>query len=334
MPERDAYYGKLAAKTMEEMHLIDSTNDKSPLMFSLQKGNPLAVVKVGNNNIPQERKQRIAREFNFSETVFLHNAEAGQPPRVDIFTPVNEMDFAGHPVIGAGHLLFRELQGNNSHAPGQEQQNLTILTKAGPVAVSYEPSEEVVSAEVPHNVHVHSRGTPITNIKDVQPSMSASDFQDVEDTHPTVSIVKGVTYVLMDLTEHPGLFANLVPGDSPKLDLDEGWAPSFTGIMYYRALGSREQGDTRVWNLRVRMIAINLEDPACGSGSCALGAYLALSKGQQSRKHRFYIDQGAEMGRDSHIVVDITLDEEGTKVSTIKLAGRAAFVAEGKIFIS
>ncbi|KAK9344250.1 hypothetical protein V1522DRAFT_410869, partial [Lipomyces starkeyi] len=93
------------------------------------------------------------------------------------------------------------------------------------------------------------------------------------------------------------------------------------------------RGDTRVWELRVRMMAINLEDPACGSGACSLGAYFASRKGQQNRNHRSYIEQGSEIGRDSHIIVDINLDEEGNKVSTINLAGQAAFVAEGKIFV-
>lgn len=80
------------------------------------------------------------------------------------------------------------------------------------------------------------------------------------------------------------------------------------------------------------MIAINLEDPACGSGSSALGAFLALQE-NGNRKHRFNIDQGSEIGRDSHILVDIDLNEAGDGISSVKLAGPAALVARGQIFL-
>ncbi|CAI7644329.1 hypothetical protein PCG10_009061 [Penicillium crustosum] len=294
------------------------------------KGNPVAIVKLSDVKLSQEQKQQIAKEFNFSETVFLHPATGDGNPRVDIFTPVNEMEFAGHPIIGAGHFLFRQVLADTPN----RSNALTVTTKAGPVPISYDPANEVVSAEVPHNIHIHQQGATASHILPVQPSLKGvSDLQGLAEASPVVSVVKGVTYALVDLTERSDIFANIVPGGSPDLDLDEGWSPSFTGIMYHRHLGSRTEGDLVIWDLRVRMIAIDLEDPACGSGGCSLGAYLALSNGQKGRNHRFYIDQGIEMGRDSHIIVDVLLDEDRKKVSTIKLAGHAAFVAEGDIFV-
>lgn len=288
-------------------------------------------MKVADSKLSQEQKQKIAKEFNFSETVFFHPANGDEPPRVYIFTPVNEMDFAGHPVIGAGHFLFRQLLGNDPSPP----KSLTITTNAGPVPIIYDPENEVVSAEVPHNIHQHQQGATLAHILPVQASLkTVSDLHGVPETSPVVSVVKGVTYALVDLTERADLFANIVPGGSPALDLDEGWKPSFTGVMYYRNGGSRIEGDTVIWDLRVRMIAIDLEDPACGSGGSSLGVYLALLNGQQGRSHRFYIDQGIEMDRESHLIVDVLLDEDRKRVSTIKLAGQAAFVAEGSIFLN
>lgn len=152
-------------------------------------------------------------------------------------------------------------------------------------------------------------------------------------TSPVVSVVKGVTYALVDLTSRPDIFSKIGPGGSPNLDLDEGWSPSFTGVMYHRHIGSRIEGGVVVWDLRVRMVAIDLEDPACGSGGSALGAFIALSNAGKGRHHRFCIEQGIEMGRDSLVIVDVILDEERRGVSTIKLAGQAAFVAEGNIFV-
>ncbi|KAJ5952574.1 uncharacterized protein N7479_010987 [Penicillium vulpinum] len=290
------------------------------------KGNPVAIVMLSNIKLSQEQKQQIAKEFNFSETVFLHPATGD----LEIFTPVNEMEFAGHPIIGTGHFLFRQ-----AVADGPNPSNtLTVMTKAGPVLISYDPANEVVSAEVPHDIHIHQQGATLSHILPVQAGLRAvSDLQGLTETSPVVSVVKGVTYALMDLTERPDIFANIVPGGSPDLDLDKGWSPSFTGVMYHQHLGSRTEGDLVIWNLRVRMVAIDLEDPACGSGGSSLGAYLALSNGQKGQNHRFYIDQGIEMGRDSRIIVDVLLDEDKKKVSTIKLAGHAAFVAEGSIFV-
>lgn len=281
-------------------------------------------------NLSQEQKQKIAKEFNFSETVFLYLTSGNEDTRVDIFTPVNEMEFAGHPIIGAGHLLFRQLLTDTSGS----SNNITVITKAGRVSISFDPASQVVFAEVPHNIHVHSREASLHHILPVQTSLrTASDLHGVPNAAPVVSVVNGVTYALMDLTNRADLFNNIVPGGSPSLQLDKGWSPSFTGVMYYRNNGIRLQGDTVIWDLRVRMIAIELEDPACGSGGCALGAYLALSHGQQRRNHRFNIDQGSEMGRDSHIIVDVFLDEERSLVSSIKLAGPSAFVAQGQIFV-
>ena len=149
---------------------------------------------------------------------------------------------------------------------------------------------------------------------------------------PTVSMVKGVTYVLGDFTKQPDVFANLAPGPCPIIDLDDEWSPSFVGVMYYRTAQSRVD-ETTVWDIRVRMIAIDLEDPACGSGSWALGAYLALRFGQQSRKHRLNIDQGSEIGRDSQIIVSIELNESRDKVENMQLAEPATSVTQGKIFL-
>ena len=244
------------------------------------------------------------------------------------------MEFAGHPVIGTGHLLFRKVL-NQTRDTTSGPQTQTLETMAGPVKIEYNSDSQIVLAQVPHNVHLHATETPLSVMKAVQPCLGSTSELAATTTWPTVSIVKGVTYVLADLTETPEVFGRIRAGESPQVDLDEGWGPSFVGTMYYRTLGSRvdTETDTRIWELRVRMIAINLEDPACGSGSCSLAVYLALQEGAGSRRHRCLIDQGSEIGRDSHIVVDVELTEDRGRVASVKLAGPAAFVAEGKIFV-
>src|SRR5262245_53366053 len=68
-------------------------------------GNPLAVV-LDADGLDGRRMQKIAREFNLSETVFvLKPTAAAATARVRIFTPAAEMPFAGHPTVGTASVL-------------------------------------------------------------------------------------------------------------------------------------------------------------------------------------------------------------------------------------
>src|ERR1051326_5938946 len=68
-------------------------------------GNRLAVVPDGIG-IPDTTMQRLASEFNFSETTFvLPPSDPSGTHRVRIFTPRRELPFAGHPTIGTAAVL-------------------------------------------------------------------------------------------------------------------------------------------------------------------------------------------------------------------------------------
>ncbi len=67
-------------------------------------GNPLGVFLAGAE-VPPERRQAVAHELGFSETVFVDDAGHG---RCSIFTPGLELPFAGHPMVGTAWLLARE----------------------------------------------------------------------------------------------------------------------------------------------------------------------------------------------------------------------------------
>src|SRR6059058_2256860 len=68
------------------------------------EGNQLAVFTDGRGLSP-ERMQKTARELNLSETVFVLPAEGDGDVRIRIFTPTNELPFAGHPVLGSAFVL-------------------------------------------------------------------------------------------------------------------------------------------------------------------------------------------------------------------------------------
>src|SRR5882724_4756031 len=72
-------------------------------------GNQLAVFTDGRD-ADDETMQKLARELNFSETVFVLPAEAGGHARIRIFTPAVELPFAGHPILGSAFVLGGPLQ--------------------------------------------------------------------------------------------------------------------------------------------------------------------------------------------------------------------------------
>src|SRR5215510_150365 len=76
-------------------------------VFTTQRfaGNPLAVV-LEPQGLDDAAMQAVAREFNLSETVFVHPPEnPAHRARLRIFTPGRELPFAGHPTVGTAVLL-------------------------------------------------------------------------------------------------------------------------------------------------------------------------------------------------------------------------------------
>jgi predicted PhzF superfamily epimerase YddE/YHI9 len=94
-------------------------------------GNALAVFLDGAE-VPPEVRQRVASDLGLAETVFVDDAERGE---IRIFTPAVELDFAGHPAVGAAWLLGEE------HFPLE-----TLRVPAGEAAVRYEGGVAFVSA--------------------------------------------------------------------------------------------------------------------------------------------------------------------------------------------
>ena len=91
------------------------------------EGNPLAVFPDGRG-LGADTMQRMARELNLSETVFFLPAEHAADVRIRIFTPANELTFAGHPVLGSAFVLGEAL----------DTSALTLETGAGPIPVELE----------------------------------------------------------------------------------------------------------------------------------------------------------------------------------------------------
>ncbi|KAF5713299.1 phenazine biosynthesis [Fusarium globosum] len=292
------------------------------------EGNPLAVVTIPPPSqqapLTQSQKQRIAREFNLSETVFVHdveNRDETDERKIDIFTPKFELPFAGHPTIGTA--LFLQPQGVK-----------TMIAKAGRLDLQFENGS--ARALIPHDVKLHKERLPKHEIEagwdDKLAKVAAAD-----EGAPLFSIVNGMTFALVELPSLEILGAARV-GAMGYIDgnlQDDGWKHDFDSRRYYYTLLNGETSSDRkyVQNLRTRLVKRNMEDPATGSAACALSCYLALHK-LSANSIRFNITQGVEMGRESLIVVDVEVETDGAgerKVKSVHLSGTAVEVMKGTV---
>ncbi|KAK4154921.1 hypothetical protein C8A00DRAFT_42389 [Chaetomidium leptoderma] len=321
-------------------------------------GNPLAVVFVPaavRDRISQETKQRIAREFNLSETVFLHTLDhepntSVTTREIDIFTTETELPFAGHPTIGSAYLVLHHL--------GWTHVN-TLQTKAGPIRIeSPRGRQGDVRAAIPHAVHIHRQ--TLGSVLD-SPSATAAttaairhglstdaEIRAAELAAPAVSIVRGMTFLLVRLPslEHLARAAPVNRLDFDQLPdlLDRGeWHESFTARYYYVpqkqdddgsvVVVASDNGGRRKFAMQTRMVELGFEDPATGSAACTLASYLTISEKAEKGAH-FGITQGVEMGRRSEIAVDVVaqVDDSGAvKVKELYLGGTAVAVMSGSV---
>ncbi|PYI10948.1 Diaminopimelate epimerase-like protein [Aspergillus sclerotiicarbonarius CBS 121057] len=285
-------------------------------------GNPLAIVRVPasyRSALSQETKQKIAVEFNLSETIFLHEpSEDCQEPveslAVDIFTPKCEIPFAGHPTIGTAAYIFQNYSGAVS------ESLKALVTKAGRIPVSQDVKTGLVSASIPVDFHMHQTRIP-------------SDLT-ISDTSPVVSIVKGLSFVLAELQEVETL-ANISDGllkdcVNPQ-NLDEGWNGGLIETKYFVDLGKDDQGYRQ---LRTRMF-VSWEDPGTGSASSALACFLALreTKEQGSGPFHYHVIQGVEMGRRNDIYVTVSRSGDGESIAEVLLQGASVLIGEGRITV-
>ncbi|KAG9251310.1 uncharacterized protein F5Z01DRAFT_663886 [Emericellopsis atlantica] len=281
------------------------------------KGNPLAIVTIPASQSPaptQEQKQLIAREFNLSETVFVHES-AGSSRNIDIFITDTEIPFAGHPTVGTAVSLLS--QGVNE-----------LVTKAGPIAID-SPKQGYVKAGIPFNTHQHAN--TLGSLQDQIPSTSLhkhAAIRNAELAAPLYSIVKGMTFALVELPDLETLAAVVeIPGRfSPEIVLDQDWKEGIIGQFYYVKQG----GDEDTVHLRTRMI-MSFEDPATGSASCALACYLAGRSGATNKTITYEMTQGVEMGRQSDIIVEVVVKDG--QVDRVSLAGTATQVMRGYVTV-
>jgi trans-2,3-dihydro-3-hydroxyanthranilate isomerase len=275
------------------------------------QGNPLAVVTDGDG-LSADQMQAIAREMNLSETVFVQKPTDDRAlARLRIFTTKEELKLAGHPVIGTWFLLA-EL----GVVPAQE----------GGVHVLQETGAGVLPVEIRFKDGRPQRVTMTQMQASFKPSgiekkkLAAALGLSSKDLDPKLSpefVSTGIYNLMVPLKNRAAL---------GKIDMNMGELARLFGkqaaLAYCFALGPNHSIWTRgmmPWEL--------YEDAATGSAAGSLGAYL-LKHGRVGAGHTLSITQGVEMGRPSHIEVEVT--QSGKKL-TPRVSGAAVKVFEGVI---
>lgn len=322
-------FTNMASSLKLDFVTIDVFTDKS------YEGNPLAIIRIPHGvSVTQEQKQRIAREFNLSESTFLHeNAPDATDDKwtVDIFIPLQELPFAGHPTVGTACYILSRTAEERGIKEGFIDAGFQL--KAGPVGLRYDVAKKTAKAAIPHDVHVHQKRWGRNELFKLQSGFAAAhergEFKAQED-FPIVSIVKGMTFVLVELESVEALAKVSLAAQSVEIEgLDQGWDKTFIGTYFFVRTGKSE---ARATQLRTRMIEGPLEDPATGSAASALVSYLSLMEGESGETLKYELIQGVEMGRRSEIFIDVVMAKDGG-IETVYLEGGAVKVMEGRVTV-
>ena len=272
-------------------HIVDVFTDEK------YTGNQLAVV-FPESPLDDSEMQAIAREFDFSETTFVHPLEDGAA-EVRIFTPGVELPFAGHPTVGTAWILARVV--------GQRDE-VRLHLKAGVVPVVFRddvgwmtPPPPKLFGELAHADVAAVVGLPVERFNASLPVVQA----DV-----------GPCFILAPLLEIDALADLRIDAQAWNAQLE------LPALFLFAPQG---HPDARgVW--RARMLSKILgtdvrEDPATGSANTCFAEYLRTHVGSPVDAT---VHQGVEMGRPSTLYLKAATE-------SIEVGGRVVLVGSGEL---
>lgn len=264
------------------------------------EGNPVAVF-LDASGIPAERMQQIAREMHLSETTFVLPPRSGGDVWVRIFTPVNELPFAGHPTLGTAIVLGESTLVDRIH----------METAMGTVPFDFDRADggRIISARMRQPIPTWG---PYDHADELLSGLGLA-----ASTLPVEVYRNGPRHVFVGLDGVDAL-SRLEPDQRALARLPDMAANCFAGS------GSR-------WRLRMFSPAYGVaEDAATGSAAGPLAVHLArhglIPFGQQIE-----ILQGVEIGRPS----TMHAKAEGTseRIESVEVAGSAVVVARGTLHV-
>ena len=296
-----------------KFHTLDVFTDR---VFG---GNPLAVFPDAEGIAP-ETMQRIAREMNLSETVFVTGAE-GTSFGVRIFNPVYELPFAGHPTVGTAFLLA-----TLGRVPGEGRvARLVLREQVGPVPVEVRMEDGRPTFAMLAAPRVPEAGPP-PPAPTLLAEVLSLDEADLGGSLPIATQSAGVPFLFVSVRTRDALARARVETGAWERHLRDAWSPH----VYVVTDDAGEDGVA----LRARMFAPAMgivEDPATGGAATALTGLLAARDADTDGTWSWTVAQGVEMGRPSRILIEA--DVRDRRVAQVRVGGAAVLVSEGEMTI-
>ncbi|MFW5691186.1 MAG: PhzF family phenazine biosynthesis protein [Chloroflexota bacterium] len=274
-------------------------------------GNPLAVF-TNAADIPVERMRFYARELNLSEAVFVLPPESDDYHfRLRIFTPQMELPMAGHPTVGAAHVLY-----SLGRAPTEGP--LRFLEGVGVVLVHFEITDGAMMAWMTQPLPQFG---PVLDDRAAVAALLSLDESDLIPDLPVQVVSTGVPFVYVPLR---GLDA--IRRAAVRLDVWESLLKDTPHPHVFVLTLETEQPGSSV---HTRMFAPAMgipEDPATGAASGPLGAYLARYA-LVDNPAAIVSEQGFEMGRPS--MIRVRVDYADGVFRSIAIGGQTQPVGAG-----
>jgi len=284
-------------------------------------GNPLAIVH-DCDGLDTAAMQKIAREFNLSETVFV-GAPARQPhaAAIRIFTPNFEMPFAGHPTVGTA-VSLAELGGI-----GPDGSILVLEEKIGDVrcAVSRIGGGVFAEFDLPQ---LSKRMALAAAPETVGAALGLDPHEIGFENHVVSAWHAGVPYVMVPV--HGLEAAAKVFLDTRawrEIAPERGRGVAASAYVYCRESLRHDSA------FHARMFtggSQTYEDPATGSALAAFSGAVMAFDSPPDGNHSIWVEQGIEMGRPSRLRLEIEV--EGGMPRAARIGGHAVKTAEGLLF--
>ena len=285
------------------------------------EGNPLAVFPDARG-LSDDLMQRIAREFNLSETVFVLPPDEPQNTRcLRIFTPKAELPFAGHPTVGAAYVLAAL---GEIPLTGAETR-IFFEEGVGPVPVLIRSEEgrpvftQLSAAKLPEQGPTPPEAAELAEMLSLAPQDVLAQGED----HPQ-GFSCGNPFLFIPLRSRDALRRARLQIDVWEEVLLGGW----TGKVYLFCREPELSGS----HVRARMFSPELgigEDPATGAAVSAFGGYLGIRAPESDGTLSWVVEQGFEMGRPS--LLHLEVDKQGGEITAVRVGGSSVLVSEGTI---
>lgn len=278
-------------------------------------GNPAAVV-FDADDLDAATMQKIAREMNLSETVFILKPTSPDADyRVRIFTPMSEMPFAGHPTVAAAHSVLARLP-HLANASLLRQECGIGIVPVDVVQTSSGTLLRMTQAQPSYKETSLSRETVARMLGCKEAELAETPFEVVSTGVPWLIVELKQLATISQLTPDQGLIAR--------------------ECKLLRACGITvfvERDDGGPVRIRVRTFAPGegvSEDPVCGSGNGSVAAFIAQHKHPDTSSGGYIAEQGIEIERDGE--VHASWERDGNSLR-IRIGGQAAVAARGKLCV-